>query len=165
VQQLAVINLSRIKSEIFIGSYPQNTVDLDRMKSGPKITAVLNLQTDDDFSALGVNWRKLERGYQDREMVCQRWPITDFSPQDLEQKLENAAILLDQLISVGHRVYVHCTAGVGRAPATVIGYLAWHEDMDIDEAYRFVREQRRCDPYIDAIRTADNNRNQPSSVD
>lgn len=153
-----MINLSRINTEIFIGSYPQNTVDLERLRSGPKITAVLNLQTDDDFSALGVNWQKLEQGYQDREMVCQRWPITDFSPQDLESKLEDAAALLDQLLSVGHRVYVHCTAGVGRAPATVIGYLAWHENMDLDEAYRFVREQRSCDPYIAAIRVVHDNR-------
>ena len=153
-----MINLSRIKTEIFIGSYPQNTVDLERLRSGPKITAVLNLQTDDDFSALGVNWPKLEKGYQDREMVCQRWPIADFSPQDLESKLENAAALLDQLLCVGHRVYVHCTAGVGRAPAAVIGYLAWHQNMDLDEAYRFVREQRSCDPYIEAIRVVHVNR-------
>lgn len=160
-----MINLNRIQSEIFIGTYPQNTVDLERMKSGPRITAVLNLQTDDDFSTLGVNWPKLERGYQDREMVCQRWPITDFSPQDLERKLENAAMLLDQLVNVGHRVYVHCTAGVGRAPATVIGYLVWHTGMDLDEAYHFVREQRSCDPYIDAIRTVHGNRRQIDPAD
>lgn len=153
-----MINLNRIKSDIFIGSYPQNTVDLDRLQSGPKITAVLNLQTDKDFSTLGVNWPTLEKGYQAREMVCQRWPITDFSPEDLEQKIESAAILLDQLVDIGHRVYVHCTAGVGRAPATVIGYLTWHEGMDLDEAYRLVREQRSCDPYIEAIRTVHGNR-------
>lgn len=153
-----MINLSRIKTEIYIGSYPQNTIDLDRLKSGPKITAVLNLQTDTDFAALGVNWSRLEQGYEEREMVCQRWPITDFSPQDLEVKLEDASRLLEQLVGVGHRVYVHCTAGVGRAPATVIGYLAWHAGMDLDDAYRFVREQRSCNPYIDAIRAVHDRR-------
>jgi protein-tyrosine phosphatase len=153
-----VINLDRIKPEIFIGSYPQNHVDIDRLKSGPGITAVLNLQTDDDFSSLGVDWPRLTRGYKERAIICQRWPITDFSPQDLERKLESAAALLGQLIDVGHRVYVHCTAGVGRAPATVIGYLAWHEGMDLETAYRFVRDQRSCDPYIDAIRNVHRSR-------
>ena len=154
-----MINLSRINPQLYIGTYPQNPVDLDRLKSGPKITAVLNLQTDDDFIALGIDWQKIEKGYLERDMLCQRWPITDFSPANLEQKLEVAATLLDRLISVGHRVYVHCTAGVGRAPAAVIGYLVWHQNMGLDEAYCFVREQRACDPYIDAIRSVHRNRN------
>ncbi len=154
-----MINLSRINPQLYIGTYPQNPVDLDRLKSGPKITAVLNLQTDDDFIALGIDWQKIEKGYLERDMLCQRWPITDFSPENLEQKLEVAATLLDRLISVDHRVYVHCTAGVCRAPAAVIGYLAWHQNMNLDEAYCFVREQRACDPYIDAIRSVHRNRN------
>ena len=116
-----MINLTRIRPQIFIGSYPQNEVDLDRLKSGPKITAVLNLQTDKDFAALKLDWSRIERGYLARDMLCHRWPIVDFSPRDLEQRLEGAARLLDQLIDFGHRVYVHCTAGVGRAPAAVIG--------------------------------------------
>ena len=29
------------------------------------------------------------------------------------------------------RVYVHCTAGLGRAPAVAIAYMFWFEDMDV----------------------------------
>ena len=58
-----MINLSLINPQLYIGTYPQNPVDLDRLKSGPKITAVLNLQTDDDFIALGVDWPRIEKGY------------------------------------------------------------------------------------------------------
>lgn len=154
-----MINLSLIKPQLYIGTYPQNPVDLDRLKSGPKITAVLNLQTDDDIRELGIDWPRIEKGYLDRDIFCRRWPITDFSPQDLAQKLEGAATQLHQLIDAGHCVYVHCTAGVGRAPAAVIGYLTWHQGMELDEAYRFVRDQRACDPYFDAIRTAHSKRN------
>ena len=50
---------------------------------------------------------------------------------------------------------MHCTAGVGRAPATVIGYLSWHQDMDLEQAYQLVRSLRTCDPYMDAIRSVD----------
>ncbi len=77
----------------------------------------------------------------------------DFSPDDLELRLEGAANLLGELVGGGHRVYVHCTAGVGRAPAAVIGYLAWHKGMDLDEAYKLVKNLRACDPYIDVIRS------------
>lgn len=128
-------------------------MDLERLQSGPKISAVLNLQTDSDFKALRLNWPKIRQGYVDRNMRFERWPITDFSPEDLELRLEGAANLLGQLIAGGHRVYVHCTAGVGRAPATVIAYLAWHSGMDIDEAYQLVKSLRACDPYIDVIRS------------
>ena len=31
------------------------------------------------------------------------------------------------------RVYVHCTAGLGRAPAVIIAYLFWFTDMGLDE--------------------------------
>lgn len=150
-----MINLTLIKPEIFIGTYPQNEVDIERLHSGPKITAVLNLQTDEDFAALRVDWPKIERAYQARDMLCQRWPIIDFSPQDLEQRLAGAAQALDQLVGVGHRVYVHCTAGVGRAPAVVIGHLAWHRGMALEQAHALVKSLRTCNPYMDAIRAAD----------
>lgn len=154
-----MINLTLINPQVFIGTYPQNDVDLDRLKAGPKITAVLNLQTDADFKALRVNWPRIKQGYIEREMLCERWPITDFSPEDLERRLRGASNLLGDLVSAGHRVYVHCTAGVGRAPATVIGYLAWHKGMDLDEAYNLVKSLRSCDPYIDAIRSVHMNLN------
>ena len=159
VRQSEVINLTLIKPPVFIGTYPQNDVDLNRLQSGPKITAVLNLQTDDDFYALGIDWDKLEKSYTNRGMLCQRWPIVDFSPQDLEQRLETAASLVDQLVGVGHRVYIHCTAGVCRAPAAAIGYLAWYDGMGLEEAYELVKSLRSCDPYIDVIRSVDASRN------
>lgn len=134
-------------------------MDLERLQSGPKITAVLNLQTDSDFKALRLKWPKIRQGYLDRNIRCERWPITDFSPEDLELRLEGAVNRLEELIGGGHRVYVHCTAGVGRAPATVIGYLAWHKGMDLDEAYTLVKSLRACDPYIDVIRSVHTARN------
>ena len=35
------------------------------------------------------------------------------------------------------RVYVHCTAGLGRAPAVCIAYLYWWCGMDLDDAYKY----------------------------
>ena len=32
-------------------------------------------------------------------------------------------------------VYIHCTAGLGRAPATALAYMFLIQQMDLDEAY------------------------------
>lgn len=52
------------------------------------------------------------------------------------------------------RVYVHCTAGLGRAPAVCIAYLYWFEDMELDVAYKHLTDIRPCGPKRDAIRGA-----------
>lgn len=39
----------------------------------------------------------------------------------------------DQVFCANARVYVHCTAGLGRAPAVIIAYLFWFKDMGLDE--------------------------------
>lgn len=146
-----MIDATLIKPDILIGTYPQNEVDLDRLMSGPKITAVLNLQTDNDFRTLRVNWAKFEHAYKARGMLCQRWPIVDLSPSSLENRLEGAVDVLDQLLGDGHRVYVHCSAGIGRAPAVVMGYLAWYQGMGLKAAIELVKRLRPCAPYIDSI--------------
>jgi hypothetical protein len=38
---------------------------------------------------------------------------------------------LEWAISQGKMVYVHCTAGLGRAPAVAIAYLYWFHGMDV----------------------------------
>ena len=146
-----MISATRIKPDIYIGSYPQNEADVDRLKLGPEITAVLNLQTNDDFRTHRVDWPMFEQAYRSRGMLCQRWPILDFSPNDLENRLEGAVDTLSGLLSAGHRVYVHCTAGISRAPAVVIGYLAWHQGMGLKEAINRVKSLRPCSPYVDSI--------------
>lgn len=48
------------------------------------------------------------------------------------------------------RAYVHCTAGLGRAPGIAIGYLHWfHDDdkfRDLDYSYEFLTSKRPCGP-------------------
>lgn len=149
-----MINFDRITRSIFVGTYPQSPLDIDRLRDGPRITAVINLQSDADMKALGVNWRKLQKHYGKREITVYRHPIRDFDPVDLANRMRGAVSQVGDLEAVGHLIYIHCTAGVGRAPAVAIGHLAWNLGWDLEEAYDFVRERRACDPYIDAIRDA-----------
>lgn len=151
-----MINFDLIFRYLLLGSCPKHPVDLERLQHSAKTTAVLNLQTDDDFEQWSVNWPALEAYYaQADKLHLERVPIVDWHEGDLEKRLITAATTLNDLVSANHRVYVHCTAGVGRAPATVIAWLAWYQDYSIDEAVQFVRSRRQCDPYVDAIRRAD----------
>lgn len=151
---IIVINLTRIQPELFVGTCPRTPVDVDRLTSGPHITAVLNLQTDEDFIDQGLDWDAVHNQYRVRDLVIARWPIRDFDPQDLRERLGGAVEQLHALLTVGHRAYVHCTAGMGRAPGVAIAYLSWIQGWDLEHAYRFVTDQRACAPHIEAIRQA-----------
>ena len=45
-------------------------------------------------------------------------------------------------------VYVHCTAGLGRAPAVCIAYMHWFLGMGLDEAYKKLTDIRPCGPKV-----------------
>ena len=47
------MDISHILLNVFVGPSPQSPRDIDQLKRDYKISAVLNVQTDDDFSLLG----------------------------------------------------------------------------------------------------------------
>jgi len=146
-----MISFDMISRSLFLGSCPKSVVDVDRIHSSLKISAVLNLQTDEDFPAWDVDFAAVQQRYVEAGIELVRVPILDWDEADLRVRLANAIDVLAELIAAEHRVYVHCTAGVGRAPATVIGYLALHENMSVEQAVAFVEERRRIKPYVAAI--------------
>ncbi len=149
-----MINFDHIQHAIFVGSCPRRGVDVERLRRGLGITAILNLQTDSDFRALDIDWQHLQASYRTHDVVVHRFPIRDFDPDHLQQRVCGAAAALQALHSADHRVYVHCTAGVCRAPAVVIGFMTWHQGWDLDAAHQFVTGQRACSPYLERIRAA-----------
>jgi len=149
-----MINFDRIESDIFIGSAPQNEIDAGRLKQ-MKITAVLSLQSDYDFKAHRIDWKKLQSTYQYNDITVQRFPVIDFDEADLGNKLAEPVKALNQLLNQGHRVYVHCNAGICRAPATVLGYLCHYRDMSIEQGLEYIRSNRpHVNPYKKAVKQA-----------
>ena len=57
-------------------------------------------------------------------------------------KLKGAGDTLKELLDKGKTVYVHCTAGMGRAAATVVIYLVLYEDYSVDQAVQFIKTYR-----------------------
>lgn len=149
-----MINFDRIEENIFLGSAPQTSVDAARLKQ-MKITAVLSLQSDSDFKSHRIDWNKLQSAYQYNEITVQRFPIVDFDEHDLGNKLAEPVKELNSLLTIGHRVYVHCNAGVCRAPATVLGYLCHYRGMGIEEGLEYLRRSRpQVHPYVSAVEKA-----------
>jgi len=71
------------------------------------------------------------------------YPIHDFNEEDLTNKLFNGAVKLKLLLDEGRKTYVHCTAGMGRAPAVVLVYLCLFKGMQPFEADLFVKSHRK----------------------
>ena len=149
-----MINFSRIEENLFLGSTPTNSVDVGRLKS-INISVVLSLQSDLDFRTHRINKKKLETTYQQNNIECQRYPILDFDEQDLARRLTQPVQALDALLTAGKRVYVHCNAGVCRAPATVLTYLCHYRGMSLEAGLKYIREQRpQANPYLSAVQHA-----------
>jgi atypical dual specificity phosphatase len=152
------MDVSQILPNLFVGSYPDSPEDIDQLRQEFGITAVLNVQTDDDFAYWGVTWDCLESHYQTTGVEVQRVPVRDFDPDDLRRQLPQCIEALDELLRQGHTVYVHCNMGINRSPTIVIAYLHWAQGWDLEKAADHVMECRSCDPYVDAIGLAGEDR-------
>ena len=93
--------------------------------------------------------------YSARQMKAVHYPIHDFNQNDLIMKLFNGAKMLNQMINEDNLdVYVHCTAGMGRAPATVLVYLCLYRGFEPEQADLFVKSYRKVSvPNMFAVKT------------
>ena len=64
------------------------------------ITAVLNVQTDEDMTHYGIIWHRLESHYRSVGIDVRRIPVRDFDPDDLRGKLPMCVELLDELKTI-----------------------------------------------------------------
>ena len=146
--------ISEILPELYVGPCPVTTEDLDALRREHGISAVVNLQSEEDIRQIGYDWKGLKRHYRQAKMELRHVPIQDFDPEDLRKHLPACVQALNELLRDDHIVYVHCTQGVGRAPTVVVTYLHWIQQWDLDEALRHVSARRRCSPDTEAIRLA-----------
>lgn len=62
--------------------------------------------------------------------------------KEATHQVEDAIIELSYLLQNGNKVLVHCHAGMDRAPFVVAYYLHVYADMDLTDAYDFVKMKR-----------------------
>jgi protein-tyrosine phosphatase len=148
------MDFNQVLPQVLVGSCPQSTDDIDWLTRDHAITAVLNLQTDEDLQYWQIDWRELKGHYQTSGVSVRRVPVTDFDVDDLSDKLPRCVNTLDDLLTEGHKVYVHCNAGINRSPSTVVAYLHWIQKRPLEDALIHVLRCRACEPYLDAIRNS-----------
>ena len=152
------MDLDQTSPRLFVGSCPRTNEDVDRLNHEVGITAVLNVQVEEDFVYWKIDWNLLVTHYRKLNIAVRRVPVPDFCPAALRRSLPECVEALDELLHEGHTVYVHCSAGINRSPSTVIAYLHWIERWDLDEAVAHVTKCRSCKPYVEAIRLATEDR-------
>lgn len=116
-----------------------------RLYVGPQLSKrgwrSLNKRGVNSIVNLRVESNDLERGITPEHYL---WlPTIDHTPPTVEQ-LQKAAAFITQRIAEGDSVYVHCAAGVGRAPLTAAAYLV-SQGYQPDEALDLLRSRR---PFI-----------------
>jgi protein-tyrosine phosphatase len=148
------MDYAQLLGQLFLGSRPQTTADIDRLRLQSGITAVLNLQTDDDMRAVNLVWEPLEAHYRKSGIELCRVPVRDFDSVDLREKLPECVRALDNLLAANHSVYLHCTIGAARSPTVAIAYLHWCRAWDLEEAAAYVMGRWECSPNMEAVRLA-----------
>ncbi|MBI3988290.1 MAG: dual specificity protein phosphatase family protein [candidate division NC10 bacterium] len=144
-----MISFNQILPELYVGSFPETSADIEALKIRCSITAVLNLQSDEDLRERGLAWPILAGYYRARGIEVRRFAMRDGDPEDQRLKLPDAVHTLATLLSSGHTVYLHCNAGLGRSPLVAMAYLHWYRGRPLAEAVEHVRERRPgCVPYV-----------------
>jgi protein-tyrosine phosphatase len=146
------VNYHQILPTLFVGSHPERTEDIERLRREAGISAVLNLQTDQDMQYFKLQWDSLLLRYNSYGIELRRVPVRDFDAVDLQNKLPSCVSALNDLIESGYIVYLHCSAGTGRSPSVAIAYLSSCCGWDLEAAITHVMQCRPCTPSIDAIR-------------
>jgi len=136
------LNWGIITPELVVGTCPQEPADLEEIKVSTGVAAVMSLQHDECLAHYGIDFDRMRRKGEALGLVMERCPIRDFDPRETRRLLPDAVKKLAGLQARGHRTYVHCTAGISRAPLTVFGYLALVAGVDEDEARRMIMDRR-----------------------
>jgi protein-tyrosine phosphatase len=137
-------------TQLFVGSCPANADDINHLKADYAITAILNLQNDDDLNHCELDWNRLEARCHELEIDVRRIPVRNFDGPGLRGKLSQCVEALDELLRDGHTVYVHCNAGTYRSPSVAIAYLVWRQSWNPVDAIKHVTRCRSCSPDIAA---------------
>ena len=140
-------SVSVIRPNLLVGEYP-NPEDLAWLRDAHGVTTVLSLQDDTDLASKNLELPDLERVYRREGLAFHRVPVPDGATQVLADRLPVIVTLLAELVARGERVYLHCNAGMNRAPTVAIAYLHTHEGLPLAVACEDVKAKRHCVPYM-----------------
>jgi atypical dual specificity phosphatase len=136
------LNWDEVRTDLVIGSCPMSTADIDTIRDATGVNALLSLQSDECRAAFAIDYdQHAEHGAaQGLRMV--NTPMLDFNPPDQRRHLPTAVRALAALLAAGHKVYVHCTAGLNRSSLVVLAHLTWIEGASVEDAMKLMLHAR-----------------------
>lgn len=149
------MNYTFIRPDLIVGSCLQTPEDVDKLRSiGVKTIFCLQQNSDLEYFSVDINAIR-EYAKTCRDIQHLRAEIRDFDAFDLRSRLPAVVSKLYKAINRnGGVTYVHCTAGLGRAPATALAYMFWVQGYKLSEAHSLLMNKRPCFPKLDAIKGA-----------
>ena len=128
VTGLPRLSRSQITAHLFLGSQ-YNLIGLKKLKA-LGVTAIVNMRTHsvyDDSAHEGIKYMHL--------------PTVDNTPPTMDM-LVKGADFIDNEITNGGIVYVHCRQGLGRGPTMAMAYLL-KKGMTYPAAYGMIKKVRK----------------------
>jgi protein-tyrosine phosphatase len=143
-------DLSRILARLLVGAYP-TVVDAPWLAATHGVGAVLSLQDDADLAAKRLDAADLAEAYAAAGIAFARLPVPDGDEERMVRVLPAAVARVAAFVAEGTVVYVHCNAGMNRAPTVAIAYVHVHEGRSLAAATRLVKSRRPCVPFQSAL--------------
>ncbi|CAN6302628.1 unnamed protein product [Urochloa humidicola] len=149
------MNYNFIRPDLIVGSCLQTPVDVDKLRK-IGVRTIFCLQQDSDLEYFGVNIRAIQDYcLQFKDIEHCRAEIRDFDAFDLRLRLPAVVSKLHKLVNCnGGVTYIHCTAGLGRAPAVALAYMFWILGYSLNEGHQLLQSKRACFPKLEAIKLA-----------
>jgi len=125
-----LLRFSQVTPQLYVGpQYRKNGLVFLQSKG---IHAVVNMRVEKDDAKLGLAPKH----------YCYLPTVDDDAPSP--KHFDQGVRFISEMISRGERVYIHCGAGVGRAPTMAAAYLIF-TGLSLAEALRMIRKVR---PFI-----------------
>jgi atypical dual specificity phosphatase len=121
--------------------------DVQWLRAAHGVNAVVSLQDDADLLHKNLRLSELTAAYRRHGVAFHRLPVADGDAAMLAARLPEALDLLHGLLSNGASVFLHCNAGLNRAPTVAIAYLHVHAGYALRAARDHVKARRACVPY------------------
>lgn len=136
-----------IRPYLLVGEYlrPDDTTWLTQQLG---VSSVLCLQDDIDLAGKALSLSDLVQAYGGARIDFHHHPVPDGEQAIFSERLPAIVARLAELIARKATVYVHCNAGMNRAPTVAVAYLHEHEGMALGAARDFVKQRHPCVPYM-----------------
>lgn len=142
--------VTELGEHLLIGEYLRSD-DIAWLKDHHRVTAVHSLQDNEDLKLNGLSLAAIEAACGESHLRFVRTPIPDSGSDAMALHLRDALDALRRLIAERERVFLHCNAGMNRAPTLAIAFLRAARGMSLDEALAHVKQRQSCGPYMTVL--------------